>query len=392
MMRIVGFEVTPVYGKLRRSYRSSRIQEGVGIRNVIVRLTTDDGLVGWGESCGLADPASIANALEAMKPFVLGRDPWDNEAIARDVYRQGLWDYRIATGNFAYAGIDMALWDLCGKDCGKPLYQLFGGAVRDEVDYFFDLAPGTPDDITEQCLEGVRRDYVCYYLKVGLDTAAEEAMLSAAREAIGPEAKLRIDANEAWTLPEAIQILRRWHDRFVIDFAEAPVPAFPATLMQSLRRATPVALCANEGLGSEMDVLRMIEGHAVDVLCFSSYWVGSLRRFHTLAQVAHLNGIATCKHTHGEFAIAAAASHHMLLTLPGTIDGCQQTATMMADDLVADEIPIASGPRWGRIDAPGLGVDVDLERLRLLHEQYQREGRHLVYNRSSEAPSGGIAS
>jgi glucarate dehydratase len=321
-----------------------------------------------------------------MEPFVLGRDPWDTEAIARDVYKLGLWDYRIATANLAYAGIDMALWDLCGKDSRKPLYQLFGGAVRSEVDYFFFVAPGPPEDVAEQCREGAARGYGCYYLKVGLDTAAEEAMLAAAREAIGPGARLRVDANEAWTLPQAIQTLNRWHERFVIDFAEAPVASYPVNLMQNLRAATPVGLCANEGLGSEADVLRTIEAGAADVLCFSSYWVGTLRRFHTLSQLAHLKGMATCKHTHGEFGIGAAASHHLLLTLAGAGEGHQQTATIMWDDLLTDELPIATRPRWGAIDRPGLGVEVDPGKLKALNERYESEGRHLTYNIDRKAP------
>src|SRR4051812_25780247 len=201
-----------------------------------------------------------------MAPFVVGRDPWHTEAIARDVFGTGLWDYRAQTGNFAFAGIDMALWDLCGKACGQPLYRLFGGAQRDAVDYFYYLAVGTPEDLTEQCRDGVARSYGCFYLKVGVDAAAEEAMLAAIRAAIGPDAKIRIDANEAWSVPEARRLLNRWDQMFGIDFAEAPVKAFPPALMRNLRGDTPVALCANEGLGSEADVLRMIAGETVDVL------------------------------------------------------------------------------------------------------------------------------
>jgi glucarate dehydratase len=62
------------------------------------------------------------------------------EAILRDVFVAGGWQFQAMTGNFAFAGIDMALWDLCGKACGQPLYRLFGGAVRDTVDYFYYLS------------------------------------------------------------------------------------------------------------------------------------------------------------------------------------------------------------------------------------------------------------
>jgi L-alanine-DL-glutamate epimerase-like enolase superfamily enzyme len=143
---------------------------------------------------------------------------------------------------------------------------------------------------------------------------------------------------------------------------------------------TPVALCANEGLGSEADVLRMIAADSVDVLCFSSYWVGTLRRFHTLAQLAHLNGIGVCKHTHGELSIAAAAAHHIMLTLPNTTAGCQQTASIMGDDVSAEPLPIATGPSWGLPETPGLGVVVDEEKLHCFHQRYRRDGQFLPYS------------
>jgi glucarate dehydratase len=378
-MKIVGFETFPVSVPYAHAERSFRVQRG-GVSDVIVKLTTDIGLVGWGESCCGADTASIEAALQAMKPLVVGRDPWETEAIARDVYKLGLWDYRVQTGNFAYAGIDMALWDICGKESGQPLYRLFGGAVREEVDYFCYLAVGTPDDVAAQCRDGVSRGYGCYYIKVGVDSANEEAMLVAIRETIGPAGKIRIDANEAWPLPEAVRLLNRWNERFGIDFAEAPVRAFPPQLMQELKQKTPVALCANEGLGSEADVLRTIAARNADVLCFSSYWVGTLRRFHTLAQLAHLHGLRVCKHSHGELGLAAAAGQHMLLTLPNAIDGCQQTAAIMTDDILTERLPIADGPHWGRIERPGLGVEVDEAKLETYAEAFRRDGQFLPYD------------
>jgi L-alanine-DL-glutamate epimerase-like enolase superfamily enzyme len=378
-MKIVGIETIPVSVPYRQAERSFRVQRG-GVSNVIVKLVTDTGLVGWGESCSGADVASIEAAVRAMSHFVIGRDPWETEAIARDVYKTGLWDYRIGTGNFAYAGIDMALWDLCGKECGQPLYRLFGGAMRSEVDYFYYLTVGTPEEVAEQCRDGVARGYDVFYLKVGVDAPAEEAMLAAARSVLGERRKIRIDANEAWSVAEASRLLTRWNDLFGIDFAEAPVKAFPHSLMQTLRRMTPVALCANEGLGSEADILRMIAAESTDVLCFSSYWVGSLRRFHTLAHLAHLQGIGVCKHTHGELGLAAAAAHHIMLTLPNTIDGCQQTASIMAEDILTEPLPIAAGPRWALPDHPGLGVEVDEEKLRCFYEAYRRDGQFLPYS------------
>src|SRR5690242_5782855 len=256
-MKIVQFETYPLSIAYSQVEHSSRVHRG-GVSDVVVKLTADNGLIGWGESCSGADTASIVAALDAMKPFVLGQDPWNSEAIAREVFRTGLWDYRAMTGNFAFAGIDMALWDLCGKDCGKPLYRLFGGAMRSEVDYFCYLAQGTPENLRQQCAAAVQRGYRCFYLKVGVDEIAEERMLEAIRATIGPAGKIRIDANEAWSVPDAVHWLTRWHAAFGIDFAEAPVKAFPLSLMRELRMRVPVALCANEGLERQSDTLQMI--------------------------------------------------------------------------------------------------------------------------------------
>ena len=130
------------------------------------------------------------------------------------------------TGNFAFAGIDQALWDLCGKECGQPLYRLFGGALRAEVDYFYYLSQASPEEIRRQAEDGVRRGYTCFYLKVGIDAAAETEMLAALRSAIGGARKIRVDANQAWTVSQAAKILARWNELFEIDFLnpKKPIP------------------------------------------------------------------------------------------------------------------------------------------------------------------------
>ena len=372
-MRIAAPEIVPV----RVSYRHAEVSSLVardGVTDVIVKLTADNGLVGFGECTRAADAAGIASAVAAMKPIVLGRDPFDMERVARDVFIAGAWQFQAMTGNFAFAGIDMALWDLCGKACGQPLYRLFGGAVRETVDHFYYLSWGTPEEIAEQCRDGVERGYSVFYLKVGVDAEAEEAMLAAVRRAIGPRRKIRIDANQAWTVPEAARLLNDWHTKFELDFVEAPVPIDPALLMLDLKRRVPVPLCVNEGLWREADAYRIIDSRCGDFLCFSSYWVGTLRRFQSLCHAAQAKGWQVCKQTHGELGLAAAAGQHLMLTLLNACDGHQQTAQLMEGDILTEPLPIATGPSWGRIDAPGLGVAVDETKLARYHQDFLDHG------------------
>ena len=377
-MKIAKLEAIPVRVPYRRVEASSLIARG-GIADVLVRITTDDGLVGWGECTRAADVPGIESAVRAMAPLVVGRDAWDKEAIHRDLAISALWAFQPMTGNFAYAGIDMALWDLCGKACGQPLYRLFGGAMREEVDYFYYLEWGSPKEIERQAKDGVKRGYRVYYIKAGVDEKKEEAMLEALRGAIGREGRIRIDVNQSWTLPQAVGLLQRWHVRFGLDFVEAPVRIDPVENMLDLRRRVDVPLCVNEGLWREADAFRVIKSRCGDYLCYSQYWVGSLLRFHQLNWMAHLEGWQVCKHTHGELGLAAAAGQQLMLAAPNACLGHQQTAQIMADDILAKAIPIADGPRWGRVDKPGLGVEVDEDKVAKYHAAYRQHGEFPTY-------------
>src|SRR5262249_60487184 len=98
-MKIVGLETWTVSVPYLHDEISSRVARS-GVTDTIVRLTADNGLTGWGECCSGPDAASIEQAVQSARPFVIGRDPWQNEAIARDFFRTALWDLRAPSGNF----------------------------------------------------------------------------------------------------------------------------------------------------------------------------------------------------------------------------------------------------------------------------------------------------
>jgi L-alanine-DL-glutamate epimerase-like enolase superfamily enzyme len=349
-----------------------------GVTDVLVKVTTDDGVEGWGEACSGADVVSVEAALRAMIPFVAGRDPWNREAMRADLYRHGLWQFRPMTGNFAWAGLDMALGDICGKAAGQPLYRLYGGPRRQEVDYFFYLARGSREDLAAQCAEGVAAGFSVFYLKVGLDFAADREMVAVTRAALGGGPRIRLDANGSWALPEARHHLQALAE-YDIEFVEQPVRDYPLAQMAEVRGWSPIPLLANEGLWSEADAYDRIVARVADAYCFSPYWVGSLATFHRLAHIADLHGLLVCKHTHGELGVAAAACQHLLLTLPNITDGNQQTAYLMAHDVLRASIPIASGPRWGVPEGPGLGIEIDETAVAEAAHRYRQEGQFLPY-------------
>ncbi|MCC7022632.1 MAG: mandelate racemase/muconate lactonizing enzyme family protein [Thermomicrobiales bacterium] len=376
-MKVVSVEPFIVSVPYRHREVSSVVARD-GVTDVLVKVTTDDGVEGWGEACSGADVVSVEAALRAMIPFVAGRDPWNREAMRADLYRHGLWQFRPMTGNFAWAGLDMALGDICGKAAGQPLYRLYGGPRRREVDYFFYLARGSREELAAQCAEGVAAGFSVFYLKVGLDFAADREMVAATRAALGDGPRIRLDANGSWTLPEARHHLQALAE-YDIEFVEQPVRDYPLAQMAEVRGWSPIPLLANEGLWSEADAYDRIVARVADAYCFSPYWVGSLAAFHRLAHIADLHGLLVCKHTHGELGVAAAACQHVLLTLPNITDGNQQTAYLMAHDVLRAPIPIASGPRWGVPEGPGLGIEIDEAAVAEATQRYRREGQFLPY-------------
>jgi L-alanine-DL-glutamate epimerase-like enolase superfamily enzyme len=376
-VKVASVEPVPVSVPYRHREVSSLVARD-GVSDVLVKVTTDDGLVGWGEACCGADTASVEAALRAMTPFVLGRDPWNREAMRRDLFTHGLWQFRTGTGNFAWAGIDMALWDVCGRACGQPVWRLLGGLQVQEATYFYYLARGTPESLAAQVDDGLQAGFDVFYLKVGVDDAEDLGMVAAVREALGPGPRLRLDANGTWTVPQALRNLRALAE-YDIDFVEQPVRDHPVGQLGEIRARVPMAVCANEGLWSEADAYARIRARDADVYCFSAYWVGSIGSFHRLSWLAAYEGLLVCKHTHGELGLAAAAGHHVVLTLPNGVDGHQQTAYLMEHDILTEPLPIATGPRWGPIEAPGLGVDVDENAVAEAGARYRAEGQYLPW-------------
>jgi L-alanine-DL-glutamate epimerase-like enolase superfamily enzyme len=376
-MKITQLEATPVSVPYRHREVSSQVSRD-GVTDIVIRLDTDDGLTGWGEACSGADVTSVLAAVQAMRPFVVGADPWEHAAVRDRLFFYGLWQFRAPTACFAFAGIDMAMWDLCGKAAGQPLYRLLGGAVRSSVNYFYYLSRGDDASLHAQCADGLARGYSVFYLKVGVDEAADKRMVRAVRSALGAGPALRLDANGSWSLPQARRMLRAL-EPFDIDFIEQPVRDYPVESLAELRRASPVPVCANEGLWSVPQAYERIRSRQADVYCFSTYWVGGLASFVQLARVADLEGALVCKHTHGELGIAAAAGHHAMLTLPNVVLGNQQTAAINESDILTEDLPIAAGPDWSLPARPGIGVDIDAEALRRAADRFREHGQFLPY-------------
>ena len=377
-MKIDRIEVIPVSVPYKKSEVSSVVNRS-GITEVIVKVFTDEGHIGWGEAPRIASADVICKAIESMIPLVLNQNPWQNQHHEINIYKTANWQWSQMTANLAYGAIDMALWDIYGKETNKPIHQLIGGNLRDNVDYFYYLNWDNPKNFYKQCEDGLMKNYNVFYLKVGKNQQLEENLIKILRDTIGPEKKIRLDANMAWSVPEARKIINQWHSKYKIDFVEAPVNIQPLKLMKEIYSSVDTCLCINEGLWQESEFYEILNNRCADYLCYSHYFLGTVRKFLNLANYANFLGWQICKHTHGELGLTAAMGQHLMLSIPNTCDGNQQTAQNMESDILEEEIPITNSNVWGVISDSGLGVTVDKEKLNFFHKKFLMDGEYKLY-------------
>ena len=122
-MKIDRIEVIPVSVPYKKSEVSSVVNRS-GITEVLVKVYTDEGHIGWGEAPRIASADVICKAIESMIPLVLNQNPWQNQHLEMNIYKTANWQWSQMTANLAYGAIDMALWDIYGKETNKPINAL----------------------------------------------------------------------------------------------------------------------------------------------------------------------------------------------------------------------------------------------------------------------------
>lgn len=376
--RVESLELIPVSVPYRIPEVSSVVYRR-GVTSVVVKIRDTDGRVGWGEACVGASSEAVHAALETMRTFVVGQLVSEYKAIRHEIFHRGLWAYQAMTGSYAWCGLEMALLDLHGQAEQKPMWSLLSDLQRTEVDYFYYFSRGNPDLFDEQLDEVRNGGYRVVYVKVGIDSTFETSLLRQLREKLGAEIELRVDANGAWSVEEALEHLARWSAEFGIGLCEQPVPEFPPDLMQGLRRKLDIALAANEGMGPANLAEFFIREDVADVYTFSPYWVSGSTEFLRLSEIAKSKGATICRHTHGELGIAATAFHHLALVAPGLGIGNQQTASELAFDVLETPTPTRKSSLWGTIESPGLGVSIDEDALEKASTSYAQIGQFLPY-------------
>jgi muconate/chloromuconate cycloisomerase len=328
---------------------------------VFVRVETRDGLVGWGEAACLGGPTwseesaeSIAATLERyVIPWLIGRDATQLETLRLEMAR------RVQGNPFARAAVEMALWDLNGRALGVPVHRLLGGRVRDRVPLSWSLAVASGDAEVAEAREKVARGHRIFKVKTAAHPVAEDvARVRAIREAVGPEVRLRVDANQGWDRPTALAAIRAL-EPYGLDFVEQPVPRWDLDGMAEIARRVPVPVMADESCGSPHEALAIARLGGVSILALKLTKSAGILGTMAIARIAEAAGMSCYVGCMIETSLGTAAYLQVALAAAPVTWGCELFGPLLLTaDVVHRPVQYADGAILA-LEGPGLGVDVD---------------------------------
>src|ERR671925_1311464 len=243
-MRITGLRATPVAVPFREdelwAFGGRR-----GMIGILLEVTTDEGVTGIGEAAAYPSAEIVLAVIRSVEPLVLGEDPFAIERIGKRINVVGTWHHVKATSP-GIAAVEMACWDIVGKVCGQPLVNLFGGPVRDRVEFFYYLSRKSPAEMAADAEDGVKAGFRTFYLKVGSDNPHDDIeRVEAVRDGAGRDALIRVDANEAWSSAAAVRIIGEM-ERLGLELVEQPVSGSNLPERAYVRRKIATPRLAND--------------------------------------------------------------------------------------------------------------------------------------------------
>lgn len=330
--------------------------------NVLVRLRTADGIAGLGESApysavmGETQKSDLALG-PALAARIVGRDPFELPRIveAMDAFSPHTPGIK--------AAFEMALWDICGRIAGLPVYRLLG-AYREAFETDQTVYLDAPAAMAAKAEAIARKGFRHIKVKIGQAPDLDVARIKAVRDAVGPAIALRTDANQGWTVSDAIRALRAL-EAYGLEFCEQPVPAWDWTGLARVRASVPVAIMADESVQSPHDAITGLRHDAMDMINIKLMKTGGILQAVRLAHIADAAGVPCMMGCMSESRLALTAAAHVVLS---------QRNIRYADldaFLEHDLDPVVGGMRVeaGVVtvpDAPGLGLDIDPSFLRTL--------------------------
>jgi len=326
-------------------------------QNLIVRIETKSGLVGWGNAA--PDPHVTGETIEMtgeilsneLIPAMVGRE-------ARSLARiHEILQQKAPPAPAARAAIDMAVYDLFGQYAKLPLYQLLGWA-RPKILTSITIGITAIEESVRQAREFVRAGFLVLKIKTGLDWQKDAERVKAIRAAVGADIALRVDANQGYGVQQALEFIRAV-ERCRIEFIEQPTPAKNLADLKRVRGLSKIPLMADESALSANEVLHLAANEIVDMVNLKLMKTGGMTGTMQAVAVAATGKLPVMLGCNDESRISIAAAVHLACALPGVQYADLDGSFDIVDDVATGGFELKDGYIIPS-DKPGLGVEVKI--------------------------------
>lgn len=365
-MKILNIEAIPILVPLKQGLTTKTAHgEHIDSPYVIVRIHTDEGLVGLGEATlaprwsGETSASCVAAIEQIFNPLLIGKDPTRINQI------RPLMDKALVHNPFTKAAIEMGLWDITGKTVGKSLCELLGGAIHTEIPIKMVVGAFPVEKAVALAEKFLDWGVLSLKVKVGLDPYEDIERVSAIHAIADRNITIGVDANGGWKPTIARDMLNRLA-KFDLLFAEQPIAPTSIESLAELRENSNIPIMADESVFTLSDAWNICTNNAADILSIYPGKHGGISNTLEIANVAHAAGLNCHIGSNLELGIGTAAMLQVAAT-----SNCVDSKSFPADligplyheaDLL--RTPLKLGPEVAKIpEGPGLGIELDEEQL-----------------------------
>ncbi len=371
-MKIKSLETIIVRQHLEEGMKFAFSQAWYNARTImLLKITADNGIVGWGESFG---PAFVNQVIidRYFKDYLIGKDPLDTEVIWEDLYNMMRDHCQKGNAIEAISAVDIALWDIKGKFFDQPVYKLLGGTCRKRLrpyatGLYRNELPTNLKDLTDEAKRYVTEGFKAMKLKIGFGIEDDIAAVIAVREVIGNGIMLMVDANHAYNAATALRICRAI-EHCDITWFEEPVPPEDIDGYLEVKSKTTIPISGGEAEFTRYGFNNLLGRRAVDIVQPDCCVTGGISEFRKIAVLASINNIQCYPHVWGS-SIGLFTAINCAFALPDFPNKLVQedmmleydrTSNIFRDKLAKEPLILKGGYILPPVK-PGLGIEIDEE-------------------------------
>jgi L-alanine-DL-glutamate epimerase-like enolase superfamily enzyme len=343
------------------------------VDRMVVRVETDEGIVGWGEMRMFLSPAATKAVLEeGIAPWVVGKSPFEVESLRRQIFIE------YTNVDMFFSPIEVACWDIRGKALGQSVSTLLGGKTApqlnergtepgteaaDAVNVAYCVGILSPEKSREHAAKALEAGYPVLKTKAGRDWQQDVARIEAMHDEVDGELEFRLDPNQGWRFDEAVRVAASLdHAGVYLQYLEQPIRVDSHHTLANLRERTTQPIGPNEDTYIPHNLTEMIRAGALDVAVLDMTPAGGISAVRQLAGIAEDAGVPATHHCAFDLGIRTAAIAHTVSGVPGFNLPPDTVYYAWEDDVVVDPLSVTDGAITVP-DGPGLGVEVDERKL-----------------------------